>query len=419
MKKYIWLVVICFWFGVSNIKAETYYLPDTHTYYQRSQHTYTHFKDGVLKSGYHPAIYTIIKNENLAKDTGVWDFFSYYKFPWTTEERNYFVSYCAGLPVKIKTMSAYNLVDIKSSTFIREEAKDYVKGILKHSYPFIKEEAMIKELMNANVLVSVETENGTFVTAKTNSKPTRSVNTDELLAATQLAIYSYTDPTLIDKVYSYTEVLKGYTVSRRAGVWKNTYDVDGYYEEVDNNIKAIYDYLTKKSEAIYNPVEIKNIMANEKNELYIALSNKKDNTNNLSFIISQDDTKSSEYKLKGLNKDNNSNYIVPLNENIDIDKIKIGLKGSVYKESEAYVFEAVDGQEASQTLVTLLSSDIPINTTYKGKITTFLSGDNLKTNPKTLDFNISILISSALVALIIVVYSVFKIYGIKNKEKNM
>ncbi len=357
------LLIFMSLFMIKNVSALQVYSSNYNTYYQRSQHTYAwHDLQDTHWTNFAPAIYILYNNYEDASREEEWNFDEKYTRPWTIDNKDYYLTLCADLIYDFWPVKTYNVVSLSDSTYLNAEIKGHINAIVKHSYPFISEEEMVKELVTNGILVeSTNTEGEKIYTAKKNIEEEQEVeytiNKDELLSAIQLALYYYTDNDKVDEVYYNTAILStNFSVLDRSA----NYEVSGYYNTVNNNIEAVYNYLISlEDNNYYEPVKIEKIVANENNELIISLSNES-NINNLKLKVKENNELIADVNVKDLIKDNFHNYILPLKNVNNINNVEVTLAGSVYKESEVLVFEALDGKENSQTLVGLASTDIPI-----------------------------------------------------------
>ena len=359
----LFIIIFMSLFMLKNVNALEVYSSNYNTYYQRSQHTYAwHDLQDFHWTNFAPAIYILYNDYEDAKKEEAWNFDEKYTRPWTLDNKDYYLTLCADLIYDFWPVKTYNIVSLSDSTYLKEDIKGHINAIVKHSYPFVSEDDMIRDLVNNGVLVETNNINGEKIyTAKKNVEDelelTYTINKDELLSAIQLALYYYTDNDKVDEVYYNTAILStNFSVLDRSA----NYTESGYYEEVNNNINAVYDYLISlEDNDYYEPVKINNIVANEKNELIISLINE-DNISNLKIKVQENNEVIADVNIKELKTDKFHNYILPLNKVNDRSNVEVTLAGSVYKENEVLVFEALDGKEISQTLVGLSSTNIPI-----------------------------------------------------------
>ncbi len=365
MRKLSLLILLILIIVPKNIKAEElYYIPWRNTYYMRSQHSYAFTKNNIQYKAYIPAIYTIITDKEDVDNKNAWSFHEKYTVPWQITDSNYFLAYCADLFVDIKEGEAYQKVDLKNSSFILDDAKEYIKGILQQSYPFISEEEMKTILKDKQVLVEKKVGDETFLTAPKNENPTRSVTLDELVSAIQTAIIFHTNPDSLDSIYSNTHELSSKTVLKNANLWKLT-DKKGKYDEVENNITAIYNYLITQKQDL-DDEKINRIGANNKQEILIGLKNV-NNVDNVNVEIYEDDNLIQKTALKDQKEDYFNNYIVPLNKKVDIEKTSLKIDGTVYR-ADVFAYESVTSKTTAQTLVGLNNDNKALNLAYADKI---------------------------------------------------
>lgn len=461
--------------GVGSVNAEVAWSSNYNTYYQRSQHTYSwHESDeGTYWTRFAPAIYILYKDEADAKKDEEWDFFSKYKYPFTLDNNQYYLTLCADLVYDFWPVKQYNVVDITESTIIKEEIKGNLTAIARHAYPFITIDDMTDNLIKAGVLVEttnsagqkiytakantdkknlymsadnqvhfdksysdntesdvdetikmedseyyysteIKYEDGTYTlvnptkyqwknASKDNEKPDNSfvvgkytcysqgsescsspkhidkyvseavydkleftINRDELLSGTQMAIFNYTDPTKVDERYYQTvgTLSHNFPVIDR----KANYDTDGYYPTVKNNIDAVYNYLIglpaeenqktlRKAEAQFDEIE---------NVYYfrLTLNGKGSPKDELKADFMLDDTVVASVDLTDDTLTSDGTYIFKTKKVKDIKNLKIRLSGKAYVENNVLAFEAQDGREDSQTLIGVKASYQEIEQIY-------------------------------------------------------
>ncbi len=383
MKKialYLFFVCLCIVGSLKMVNAEDlYYIPMKNTHYYRSQHAYgfkqmipmwteedPNGQQEIELEAYIPAIYTVLSDIKDVEKDETWNFHEKYTVPWTPLDDSYYVGYCAELFVDIRETEPYHKVDLKSSKLLKDEIKPSLLGIMYHSYPFITEKEMKDFLTEAGVLVK----KGNFLTVKANENPTRDINLDELVAATTHAILNFSNPGQVTKMYTQTFELASRTVMRAAGLWDNTVE-EGKHDEVEKNIKGVYDYLiTLKGEDadLNHTLKIKKASIENNNDLVFELTDLHIIKEDVKLAIYQDDKVIKEMNLNEVKKDGNT-YTVPLGVEVGETKISFTIKGSVTQQG-GYVFEAVNRDEtrdtvATQTLVTLGGYQVAVDDKYE------------------------------------------------------
>lgn len=337
------------------------------SYYQRGQHTYSWHEGYRSHSNTAPAAYILYKDQSDAENEEEWVFTDKYPLVYDAQkDNNYYIALCADLITLFRKDRTYNVVSLDDSTFIKEDVKKYLAGVIKNTYPFITVDDMTQRMLNAGYLVEYTTEDGQkYYTAKENADEqsvTRSIHMDELLAAAQAAVYYYTDPGKVDDYYYRTvgKLSSSYSVV----ITEHAYEDDDNYDEVQNNIDAAYNYLISLSSKYIETAKIENVVANHNNELFILTNDIKD-ISSLSFVVRENDEVIAEKKLSDLQKNSDNYYVLPLDNVQDISKVKVSVSGNVYIENEVLVFEANDGYYDSQTLIGLGTSEVGVNKVYE------------------------------------------------------
>lgn len=401
MKKYLkYLFVFLFSFIIMSstmaeeTKGEEFWLPYNNRYYQRSQHTYEFVeKSGTPHNDIAPAIYTIITDEEKANgDT--FKFADYYNVPWSVNESNYFLVYCADVDINIVRGTKYKRISLKDYEKFSNEEKEGIVGVLKNSYPYITVDEMIENLVKAGVLEKKEVNYKTIYVAKDNDEATMSITSDELLSATQLAIHNFTNHGQITNVYYRTAQLQTDTITKQSSLWTNIYP-SGNHEAVEKNIKAVYEYLiTLKDTSISK--EISTIEVEQKNDksftLYIKLNTEVNDKDDLKIIVNEDLLKRAELNLKEAKINKDGFYVLDVNVPFDKEKINVKLTGNEYNSAIIDAYEAVDGIEASQTLVGLTSGFRNVDNKFSGIMGNHVlndsdsQNDGINKNPNTSDY---------------------------------
>ncbi len=347
-----------------NVQAQTnekYYLPERNTYYTRSQHTYSFYEsEDVYHDEYVPAVYTLLTDIEEAKNTSIWDFPSKYSVPWKVNN-GYDIAYCLDLLVDINEVIPYNKIEISKSTYIDDSIKSSLIGIIKNSYPFITKDEMISRLINAGIFEYKMVDGNRIITSKGNPDASRNISEDELLSAVQMAIYYYSNPGVIDKIYFNTYMISARTVLKSAGLWSGEYETKGIYEEVRYNIQTIYNYLIGLKSSNTSSTRIEKMYYDEDN-IYIEMNNAISLESNLKLDIYSNDNLIRELSLKDFAKDSSGNFIIDRSQ-LNFQNLKVRISGDEYLENEVVVYEASENKTDSQTLIGVSSVERPLDLT--------------------------------------------------------
>ncbi len=363
MKRFVLLVLFLgIYFMPGQVLAgenANYYLPERNTYYERSQHTYSFYdSNGDYNKRYAPSIYVLLKNKEEAEITDIWAFTDKYSVPWKIGE-DYDIAFCANVEQAILEAVPYVKVSLNDTDVIEEKVKDNLRAIINNSYPYISKDKMIENLIKVGVLEEKTEENKQIIIAKDNTLATESITIDELVTATQMAIYYYTNPNKIDKIYYSTEELTGRSVLKSLGLWKNEYTA-GTYDAVEKNIMAVYNYLITLKENKDNDLIISDIKANKIDsnyELKFKFNKIVSAADDLKLNIYYKDRVIKEVNINDLKYDDG--YMVSFTSDEDIKELKIKLEGTFYTNRDIFVYYDQSSDVSSQTLIS--ASDGYIN----------------------------------------------------------
>lgn len=416
MKRFIFLVISMFLLSVRFVYAETdkVYLTLENMYYQRSQHTYSFTNSkGEYHNEYAPAIFVLLDDQELANSTEEWDFVTKYDVPFK-KDTDYYLAICVDLDVMIKEGTVYNKVFVDDSNYFQGDVKNHVVGIIKNSYPFVSYDDMVNSLVEKNILEKRILSDGTeIVTAVGNGDVDRSITSDELLSAVQMALFNFTNSGEIEDKYYYTYKLHTSTIVDNK-IDSNGYSY-GYYDTVKNNIEAVYNYLiTLESDSGVNKINsVEYQKANDKYYLGVTLSKDIKDVDNYSIEITNSSGYSKNIELQNELKDGKKRYIIKLDDITDVTGLKVKLVGRELSLERVDVYEPVDGKESSQTLIGVSEGYVDVNQEYMGEMLD--SSDLVEENPNTLD---GILIATILFAITFVIWK-FILPGVKPKRYNL
>lgn len=397
------------------VKAENVYTANDKTqngYYQRSQHTYS-YKDLEEKNhnDYAAGLYILYANENDAKDAGNFDFKEKFGGKYTLTEDAYYLAYCADINVAFMAPATYKRIFIKDYEGFSDETKRHLSGIVKNAYPFISYDEMVQKLLDAGVMVkAVNANEEEVITSTTNVEKSPgkkyyiSLTDDELLSATQMAIFNFTNPGQVTSLYYQTQA----TLKNNPVFADYEYQPKANYPVAQRNIQAIYDYLITLEDD-YETKFIDHIDAQiVEDETYIrvAMSRALRNDEEFKLELSKDGKVIQEINLKDCDKDKNGNYIALVKDLSDVSDVKIRLIGKAFVENAVDIYENVLGASESQLLLGLSSLYRDIDMVYEGEV--FSATDIYTPNPNTATFVSTAIVVVALVSAIGIIYSVKK-----------
>ncbi len=391
----LFAIMVCLSLDV--VKAEDYdgdiyYLPKTGSNYFVSQHTYSFYsKDNrtTLNEFRTPTLSDLRKN-TLDSDLNYDTFTNKYTLPWTTSELNYVVVYCADKGIPVVDEAGYRRVPIMESTFIDDNIKKSLIGILKNSYPYISKDEMISNLLKEGVLVEKTVDGKVIYTAKNNKdldEATISITEDELVSATQMAISTYTNPGQIAKIYQASYEGSQNTLTTKHNLHTYAYEF-GYHTTVQNNINAVYNYLIsqKETELDFQVTKVESTATTNKFTIHVTTNRPLNEKDNLKVTLYNGEEKIAEYNMKELKTDEKGAYIFDVTDVPKLDEnTTITITGAKFEYDRVYVYEALSGKESAQTQIGISadSRDIELKAEVTGeKVLTVVE---IK-NPETTDY---------------------------------
>lgn len=209
-------------------------------------------------------------------------------------------------------------------------------------------------LLDAEVLEYKEINGNKVLTAKGNPYVSRNIYLDELVSATQMAIYHFTNSGIIEKRYYSTTVLSTKTVLRQAGLWDNLYKTRGFYEETEYNINAVYDYLIQLTAPLRMETLVHYVRV-EDNVLYVRLNREVDERSNLKIEVYHRGSLVKEFVV-----DNSLEYSMDMGD-FSIEDIVVKTVGVEFVLRDIYVFEGVNGKDTTQTLIGISSNLVEVS----------------------------------------------------------
>lgn len=363
------LTTLCLLPGAAMAEGEEYYWhsksteENTKTYYQRSVHR-------ICEGGYIPAIYNIVDGGG--------------------EQHNV---YCCDYEVNIlKTGDkiAYRRLTLENSGYYDEEAAKKIRAIAFNSYPVLSLEEMKTRMDKAGYTLN------------------ESVSEEQLLSGAQRAIWQYSNSDSVNNQAAYNFSLKikdGYADVIKAPEGKYKESGGEYYNEINENVQNVYDYLMSLNGKEASPggivlngvqaaplsagtsgavdvllrFELKNdrhggITLNEKDDLTLA-------ANNQIFPCS-------EWKNEG-----NGTYSVMLQGVTAGENIDVTISGEQYLARDAYFYEPVSGRNAAQCFVGVAEGMTPVFARGSFKIdgtqkAAYLTVEKTSNIPGTYKFNV-------------------------------
>lgn len=332
------LMTLCLLPGAAMAEGEEYYWhsksteENTKTYYQRSVHR-------ICEGGYIPAIYNIVDGGG--------------------EQHNV---YCCDYEVNIlKTGDkiAYRRLTLENSGYYDEEAAKKIRAIVLNSYPVLSLNAMRENMRNAGYDLN------------------DSVSEEQLLSGTQRAIWQYSNSDSVNNQAAYNFSLKikdGYADVIKAPEGKYKESGRQYYNEINENVQKVYNYLMNLNgkEAspggiVLNSVEATPLSTGAGGTVDVLLKFKLENDKHggISITLNEKDDLTltannqifhcSEWKNEG-----NGEYSVTLQGVTAGENIDVTISGKQYLDEDAYFYEPVGGKDAAQCFVGVAEGMTPV-----------------------------------------------------------
>ena len=372
--KRIWaaalIMALCLLNGAAFAEGEEYYWhsksteENTKTYYQRSVHR-------ICEGGYIPAIYNIVDGGG--------------------EQHNV---YCCDYEVNIlKTGDkiAYRRLTLENSGYYDEEAAKKIRAIALNSYPVLTLEEMKARMSAAGYTLN------------------EGVSEEQLLSGAQRAIWQYSNngPVKEQAVYKYSLRIKdGYADVIKAPEEKYKESNEQHYNEINENVQKVYDYLMSLNgkEAspggiVLNGVQAAPLSAGMSGAVDVLLRFELKNDRHGGITLDEKDVLTltannqifpcSEWKNEG-----NGTYSVMLQGVTAGENIDVAISGEQYLARDAYFYEPVSGRNAAQCFVGVAEGMTPVfaNGSFKidgdaGKAA-YLSVKKTSNMPGTYNFNV-------------------------------
>lgn len=330
------LTALCLLPGAAFAEGEEYYWhsksteENTKTYYQRSVHR-------ICEGGFIPAIYNIV--DSAGKQYNV---------------------YCCDYEVNIlKTGDkiAYRRLTLENSGYYDEEAAKKIRAIAFNSYPVLSLEEMKARMSAVGYTLN------------------ESVSEEQLLSGAQRAIWQYSNSDSVNNQAAYNFSLKikdGYADVIKAPEGKYKESGGEYYNEINENVQKVYDYLMSLNgkEAspggiVLNGVQAAPLSAGTSGAVDVLLRFELKNDRHGGITLDEKDVLTltannqifpcSEWKNEG-----NGTYSVMLQGVTAGENIDVTISGEQYLARDAYFYEPVSGRHAAQCFVGVAEGMTPV-----------------------------------------------------------
>ncbi|MFR4001082.1 MAG: SpaA isopeptide-forming pilin-related protein [Christensenellales bacterium] len=330
------LMTLCLLNGAAFAEGEEYYWhsksteENTKTYYQRSVHR-------ICEGGYIPAIYNIVDGGG--------------------EQHNV---YCCDYEVNIlKTGDkiAYRRLTLENSGYYDEEAAKKIRAIAFNSYPVLSLEEMKTRMDKAGYTLN------------------ESVSEEQLLSGAQRAIWQYSNSDSVNNQAAYNFSLKikdGYADVIKPPEGKYKESGRQYYNEINENVQNVYDYLmslngkeASPGSIVLNGVQAAPLSAGTSGAVDVLLRFELKNDRHGGITLDEKDVLTltannqifpcSEWKNEG-----NGTYSVMLQGVTAGENIDVTISGEQYLARDAYFYEPVSGRHAAQCFVGVAEGSTPV-----------------------------------------------------------
>ena len=338
--KRIWaaalIVALCLLNGAAFAEGEEYYWhsksteENTKTYYQRSVHR-------ICEGGFIPAIYNIVDGAGKQYDV-----------------------YCCDFETGILASGeriAYRRLTLENSGYYPPEAASKIRAIAFNSYPVLSLEEMKTRMDKAGYTLN------------------ESVSEEQLLSGAQRAIWQYSNSDSVNNQAAYNFSLKikdGYADVIKAPEGKYKESGGEYYNEINENVQNVYDYLMSLNgkEAspggiVLNGVQAAPLSAGTSGAVDVLLRFELKNDRHGGITLDEKDVLTltannqifpcSEWKNEG-----NGTYSVMLQGVTAGENIDVTISGEQYLARDAYFYEPVSGRHAAQCFVGVAEGSTPV-----------------------------------------------------------
>ena len=338
--KRIWaaalIMALCLLNGAAFAEGEEYYWhsksmeENTKTYYQRSVHR-------ICEGGFIPAIYNIVDGAGKQYDV-----------------------YCCDFETGILASGeriAYRRLTLENSGYYPPEAASKIRAIALNSYPVLTLEEMKARMSAAGYTLN------------------EGVSEEQLLSGAQRAIWQYSNSDSVNNQAAYNFSLKikdGYADVIKAPEGKYKESNGQHYNEINENVQKVYDYLMSLNgkEAspggiVLNGVQATPLSAGTSGAVDVLLRFELKNDRHGGITLDEKDVLTltannqifpcSEWKNEG-----NGEYSVMLQGVTVGENIDVTISGEQYLARDAYFYEPVSGRNAAQCFVGVAEGMTPV-----------------------------------------------------------
>lgn len=338
--KRIWasalIMALCLLNGAAFAEGEEYYWhsksteENTKTYYQRSVHR-------ICEGGFIPAIYNIVDGAGKQYDV-----------------------YCCDFETGILASGeriAYRRLTLENSGYYPPEAASKIRAIAFNSYPVLSLEEMKARMSAAGYTLN------------------EGVSEEQLLSGAQRAIWqcSNNGPVKEQAVYNFSLKIKdGYADVIKAPEEKYKESNWQHYNEINENVQKVYDYLMSLNgkEAspggiVLNGVTAAPLSAGTSGTADVLLKFKLENDRHGGITLSEKDdltltANGKTFPSREWRDEGNGEYSVTLQGVTAGENIDVTISGEQYLARDAYFYEPVSGRNAAQCFVGVAEGMTPV-----------------------------------------------------------
>ena len=330
------LMTLCLLPGAAMAEGEEYYWhsksteENTKTYYQRSVHR-------ICEGGYIPAIYNIVDGAGKQYDV-----------------------YCCDFETGILASGeriAYRRLTLENSGYYPPEAARKIRAIAFNSYPVLSLEEMKTRMDKAGYTLN------------------ESVSEEQLLSGAQRAIWQYSNSDSVNNQAAYNFSLKikdGYADVIKAPEGKYKESGRQYYNEINENVQKVYNYLMSLNgkEAspggiVLNSVEATPLSTGAGGTVDVLLKFKLKNDKHGGITLNEKDVltlaaNGKTFPSREWRDEGNGEYSVTLQGVTAGKNIDVAISGEQYLARDAYFYEPVSGRHAAQCFVGVAEGSTPV-----------------------------------------------------------
>ena len=285
---------------------------------------------------------------------------------------------------------AYRRLTLENSGYYPPEAASKIRAIAFNSYPVLSLEEMKTRMDKAGYTLN------------------ESVSEEQLLSGAQRAIWQYSNSDSVNNQAAYNFSLKikdGYADVIKAPEGKYKESGRQYYNEINENVQKVYNYLMSLNgkEAspggiVLNSVEATPLSTGTSGTADVLLKFKLENDRHGGITLNEKDdltlaANGKTFPSREWRDEGNGEYSVTLNGVTAGAEIPLTVSGMQYLEKDAYFYEPVNGRRAAQCFVGVAEGMTPVFARGSFKIdgtqkAAYLTVEKTSNIPGTYKFNV-------------------------------